>query len=68
MPKVTLSFKLPEEEEEFKMAHEGASLSAKINEFDNWLRHLTKYTEMDEKEYAVYSAVRHKLWEILNNE
>ena len=45
MPKATLSFTLPEEQEEFNTAKNGANYAAAIAEMDNWLRSQIKYND-----------------------
>lgn len=66
MPKLTLSFKLPEESEDFKLAQSGAELNSAVDEFDNWLRSKIKYDTLTPLEYEIYRQVRDKLWEFRN--
>lgn len=68
MPRATLSFKLPEEQEEFDLAVSGSKLSCNVNEFANWLRSEMKYKELTDVQHEIYEAVREKLWECLDNE
>jgi hypothetical protein len=66
--KATLSFKLPEENEEFQLAQNGMHYSNVIDELDNFLRSKLKYETLSEIESEVYKAVRDKLWELKGNE
>lgn len=68
MPRVSLEFDLPEEQEEFDLAYHGARLSVIIEDLDNYLRNRMKYDELDEAQYEVYDTVRRKLTELRNNE
>ncbi len=43
--RATLSFKLPEEQEEFDMAMQAASLNAALDKLDNSLRSVTKHED-----------------------
>lgn len=64
MPKVTLEFNLPEEQEEFKTAASAGDMSQVLWDFSDFLRGKIKYEELSEAEYAIYEAVREKLYEI----
>lgn len=64
MPKAILSFKLPEENEEYKDARLGTSYSIIINEFDTYLRNKMKYEELSPEEYQIYQNIRGKLGEL----
>lgn len=69
MSKAILEFNLPEENEEFELAKNGARLSYAIDDFDNWLRSELKYNDkLTEAEYNVYELVRSNLHEHLSNE
>jgi hypothetical protein len=60
-----LSFKLPEEQEEFKIAQKGMSLLGGAQEFDNYLRARLKYEELDEKVHEALQEARTKLHEMI---
>lgn len=45
--KAYLSFNLPEDSEEFKDAQNGSRLKIAVEEFDDWLRGLEKYSNLD---------------------
>lgn len=57
-----LIFKLPEEEEEFKLAQKGPAYSAVVEELDNWLRQKQKY---DDIETISIEEVRKHITELL---
>lgn len=65
--RVTLSFKLPEEQEEFELAQKAGHLSGVIDNLDNYLRSKIKYEDHPEAIHAIYEEIRSKLWE-LNDE
>jgi hypothetical protein len=48
MPKGTLSFKLPEENEEYLMAIKAAAYWAALTDMDNYLRGRLKYEDLPE--------------------
>lgn len=64
-----LSFKLPEENEEFIVAQNGSALAAAIHEFDQNLRSSIKYKseELSEMEIKILEKVRRDLWQSLQN-
>ena len=64
MPKVTLEFNLPEEQEEFKTAASAPDMSLVLWDFSQFLRSKIKYEELSESDYKVYETVREKLFEI----
>lgn len=68
MPKVTLTFKIPEEQEELKIAQDGGKYLYALDELNNYLRKKIKYEEHTEAEYAIYEDIRTKLWEFRNEE
>lgn len=59
-----LSFKLPEQEQEFQCAIQGQKLSIVLWDLDNWLRNMHKY---EEKENVRIYDVRKKLRELLQD-
>lgn len=62
--KGTLSFTLPEEQEEFETAQKGWKYLAALDEMDEWLRSELKYKELTAATRDAYQACRDKLWEI----
>lgn len=62
MPLVTIQFNLPEEQSEFRSAVKGAKYCSAIQEYDSWLRALTKYGHGAP---IKPEDARSKLWEIL---
>lgn len=64
--KATLTFTLPEENEEFEIASKAQRTKGALDEFDHYLRSKLKYEELSEEQHDVYEAVRAKLWELMN--
>lgn len=67
MPKVSLSFTIPEEQEECTHAQMGAGYASAMLKFDEYLRKIVKYgSEQEQKLYAV--DVRQQFKNILEEE
>lgn len=68
--KATLTFNLPEDKDEFRMATTGASMYNVLWEMDQWLRSNTKYApdSMSEDTYNTYQACRDQLRELMSSE
>jgi hypothetical protein len=69
MPKATLEFNLPEEQEEYRLAMEGSEMSRIVEELDNYLRNQLKYSSHGEDDRiirAIYQEIRDKLWTLKN--
>jgi hypothetical protein len=64
MPKVTLTFTVPEERYEMETAVNAVSFKCAIEDFDNYLRNIIKYTDL---ETVDPEEVRAKLHECLND-
>lgn len=64
--KITMSFNIPEENEEFQIAKDGGKYLAVIEDLDNFLRSKLKYEgdSLTDEQYHVYEAVRDKLREL----
>jgi len=62
--RTVLEFNLPEEEEEFLLAFNGARYAIALDEMDNWLRQKVKYGEYDDATTALYQECRDKLTEL----
>lgn len=60
--KVTLEFNLPEEHEAHHCALMGGNYKGAMQELDNWLRSVQKYTD---KDMVTIESVREKLNEAL---
>jgi len=63
MPKATLKFNLPEEENEFNSALKGSDTRVVLNELDTYLRNKIKY-EIDilkEDQIKTYQEIRNEL-------
>jgi hypothetical protein len=66
--KAKLKFNLPDDEHEFQMAIQGASMHSVLWEMDQWLRTQYKYMsdeEYNEAAYAAYEKARNKLHEFM---
>ena len=66
--KAILEFNLPEDDHEFKMATQGASMHSVLWEMDQWLRAQYKYmpdTEYSEDKYEAYENARNQLRDIM---
>lgn len=68
MPKVTLSFKLPEEQEEYELTMKAGKLNILVYELDQHLRQLTRYAPETQPEEITdaYQKIRNKLYELAN--
>jgi hypothetical protein len=66
--KAILEFNLPEDDHEFKMATQGASMHSVLWEMDQWLRTQYKYMsdeEYSEDKYEAYEKARNQLREFM---
>jgi hypothetical protein len=63
MSRVALSFKLPEEQEDFKLAINGVSYYLVLSDLKDWLRHKRKYEDI---EILTIEEVEAKVYELLN--
>jgi len=68
--KAKLEFNLPDDEHEFKMAIQGASMHSVLWEMDQWLRGITKYApdSMSEDTYNAYKKCREQLREFMSDD
>ena len=66
--KATLSFSIPQEQEEFELAQNGGKYKAVLKILDNWLRSKLKHEDLPEQEDKTMNSVRNKLHELLNEE
>jgi hypothetical protein len=65
MPKATLTFNLPEENEEYMTAVHAGDYRSALWELDQHLRSIVKYTDNPNSE--IYQEIRDKLREFLGN-
>lgn len=67
--KAILEFNIPEEENEFYYATNGAKFADVLSEFDNFLRNKIKYESdsLSEKELETYTRVREELLGMLDD-
>lgn len=68
MPKATLSFNLPEEEQEFQWAQSGFEYLRTIEELDNYLRSKLKYSELTADQHQIYEEIRSELWRLRSDD
>lgn len=59
----TLSFNLPEEQEEFKIATQAQDASIALYKFDQYLRARLKYEELSDEVHAALEHARERLRE-----
>lgn len=59
--KLTLTFKLPEEEAEYRMYKNGPKYLSVIEDLDEYLRGRLKYENLDDVTYHALESVRTKL-------
>ncbi len=64
MPKATLTFNLPEERAEYRLANRAGELSLIIWEFTQLLREKTKYAQSD-AESLRWDPVKEEWWKLL---
>ncbi len=57
----TLTFQLPEEQDEHQTAVHGAKWRTSVQEMDDWLRSKVKRVEGDVSDYEVARAVLHAI-------
>lgn len=61
MPVGMLTFNLPEEAEEYRMAQKGFQYKIVIEDLDKLLRSKIKYEDLSEERRAAYSEIREEL-------
>ena len=64
--KVKLTFKLPEDYEDYRMTIDASSMHHVLFTLDQWLRGFIKYPpdDMSDEKYNTYQEVRDKLHEL----
>lgn len=70
MPQAILIFDItdPDEKDAFEDCFDSGKYQCVIYELDQWLRSKVKYEDLDEKEYEIYSNVRVKLHEYIDEQ
>jgi hemerythrin-like domain-containing protein len=58
-----LEFKLPEEQEDFKLAQEGVMWKLVVSDLIDFLRNETKHKDHSAEEYAIFDMVLDRLYE-----
>ena len=59
----TLSFNLPEEKDDFKLATNAGAYSCALLEMGNFLRSLVKYRELTEEQRTIVEEIREKYFQ-----
>ena len=67
MMKTTIEFNLPEDQEEMRLAMNGAKYRQALSEFDEHLRARIKYGQISEEEGLILQDIRSKLYEIMSD-
>ena len=67
MPTASISFKLPEEQEEHAICLNGWKYRTVLLEIDQYLRDEVKHGQSSPSYKKVLNDVRDKLWEIIND-
>jgi hypothetical protein len=62
----TLSYDLPQEDDEFRAACEGMNARCALRGIDEWLRGQTKYHDLTAEEYEAFTEAREKLHDLLS--
>jgi hypothetical protein len=66
MPRVYLAFSLPDEQEEYELAYNGAKYKDALDDLAKWLREQLKYnSELKPVEKRCYIACRDKVIEVM---
>lgn len=66
--KAILKFNLPEENDEFLNAIQGANMRSVLWEFNEWLRTKVKYEDLNDDQFKVYQGCRDHLRTLLYEE
>ena len=66
MPKVTITFNLPEDNEAYEIAHNASNLHAVLWDYIDELRNLLKYDSRGMNEETI-QTLSDDLWELLKN-
>jgi len=68
-PTVTLTFKIPEQQEEMQRALDAGKYMSALWEFSNYLRSQYKYNDnLTEEQFKMVETIREKFYEIVNDE
>lgn len=65
--KAKLTFNIPDEQEEFKAALDGASLSCALHDIDQYLRSQLKHYDLSDEVANKVQEIRDELHSILSN-
>lgn len=67
MPKATLTFSLPDEQEEYKTAMRGIDYYCALEDVRNVLREKVKYAELPADQAKFAEELYEKFWDILKD-
>lgn len=67
MPKGVLSFDLPEEEQEFRIAQDAGQWQAVMMDILEHIRSQLKYQNLPDKKAAAYEEFRELIWNTLSD-
>lgn len=66
MASASLHFRLPEDDQAFKVAQDGAKYRGALGRLDSYLRNRLKYGELPDEAHIVLQAARDELHAIVN--
>jgi hypothetical protein len=66
MPKIKMTFNLPEDQAEFDLAVQGSKMYVALWDISQELRTLWKYEELKQEEWDMVERIRNKFYEILD--
>ena len=66
MPKIKMTFNLPEDQIEFDFAVQGGKMYSALWDISQELRTLWKYEELRDEEFKMVERIRNKFYEILD--
>jgi hypothetical protein len=64
MPRVTISFNLPDEEAEFRCAIDGGDYLTRLRDIDREIRDKVKYENVGPNTRAILEHIRHMIGEV----
>ena len=67
MPKVTLTFQLPEEREDYEITSKAINMHIAIHDFSQVLREYRKYRELDESQSKLIEELSEKWRECIED-
>ena len=67
MPKIKMTFNLPEDQTEFDFAIQGSKMYSALWDISQELRAIWKYEELTDEEFKMVERIRNKFFEILED-